>query len=87
MDDFRSNTELQDEIMKKTIISMYRGGYGIDFITKRYYRYKNKNKKPIKIDNFIVAPVKVYNLSYCRMYVCEVIYNYTIQQYNKSTIS
>lgn len=70
-----------------TIIDMYKKGFSIDYIAHRYYRKVNKNNKPIKINGVIITPVKIYNLSYCRMYVSEIIYNYTIQQYKNERIS
>lgn len=60
------------------IISMYKNGYTIDFITKRYYKYKNKNSKPVVINGLTLYPAKIYDMKYCRLYVVEIIYKYLI---------
>lgn len=73
--------------MDKTIISMFKNGYTINFIAKRYYKYKNKKQKPIKIDGSMYFPPKIYNMDYCRMYVTEVIYNYLQSNYRTSSIA
>ena len=72
----KSSNEFQEEIMKKTIINMYKSGYSIDFIVKKYYKYKNKKQKPIKINGIVCYPAKIYTMDICRTYVVEVIYNY-----------
>ena len=61
-------------------------GFSIDYISRKYYKSINKNKKPIKINGMIILPTKIYNLSYCRMFVSEVIYDYTIKEYKASSI-
>lgn len=60
----------------ETIIDMYKKGYSIDYITKRYYKYKNKNKKPVSIDGITLYPANIYTKTDCRLYVCKVIYDY-----------
>lgn len=68
------------------ILERYKKGYSIDSIAKAYYRFINKSQKPIKIEGSVYFPPKIYNLSYCRMFVSSVIYDYMIQKYNASTI-
>ena len=60
------------------IIDMYKKGFTIDFIAKRYYKYKNKNSKPVVLDGITLFPAKIYGMKYCRLYVCEIIYKYLI---------
>ena len=87
MNDFIVNKEFQEEIMKKTIISMYDTGYSIEFITKRYHRYKNKKQKPVKINGSTYFPPKIYTMDYCRLYVTGVIYDYLSGKYKSSSIA
>ena len=49
---------------KERIIEMYKKGFSIDYISRKYYKSINKNKKPIKINGIIILPTKIYNLSY-----------------------
>lgn len=60
------------------ILDMYKKGFTIDFITKRYYKYINRNSKPIVLDGVRLFPAKIYTMEYCRLKVVEVIYNYLI---------
>lgn len=78
MDDINSvsSEEFRKKCMDNTIINMYRDGYSIDYIVKRYYKYKNKKQKPIKINGIVCYPAKIYDMTYCRTYVVEVIYNH-----------
>lgn len=78
MDDInnKSSYEFQKKCMDNTLINMYKTGYSIDYIVKRYYRYKNKKQKPVKINGIVCYPSKIYDMSYCRTYVVELIYNY-----------
>lgn len=78
MDDIncRSSDKFQEKCMENTIINMYKSGYSIDFIVKKYYKYKNKKQKPIKINGIVCYPAKIYTMDICRTYVIEVIYNY-----------
>lgn len=81
------NKDLKDYLMNKTIVNMYNAGYSINFISKKYYKYKNKNQKPIKIEGNIYFPPKIYNMDYCKLYVSEVIYDYCKEEYAKTSIS
>ena len=65
-----------EEEINKSIISMYKNGFSIDYIVKRYYKYKNSDSKPVKINGVVCYPAKIYDMSYCRTYVVEIIYNY-----------
>lgn len=67
------------------IIMLYEKGYSIDYITKRYYKYANRNQKPINADGVLLFPAKIYKKSECRLYVCSVIYDYMISKYKKNT--
>lgn len=69
------------------IIRMYKDGHSINFISKRYYKFKNKNSKPIKLDNSFYFPPKVYNMEYCRLYVTEIIYKYLQKNYQSTSIA
>ena len=60
------------------IINMYKQGYTIDYITKVYHKYKNRNQKPVTINGITLFPVKIYSKADCRLYVIEIIYNYLI---------
>ncbi len=60
------------------ILKMYKNGYTIDFIAKRYYKYKNKNNKPVVMNGITLYPAKIYDMKYCRLYVVEIIYKYLI---------
>ena len=60
------------------IISMYEKGYSINFIIKKYYKYKNKNNKPVVINGITLYPAKIYDVKYCRLYVIEIVYKYLI---------
>lgn len=62
------------------IIKMYKEGYTIEYITKVYYKYKNRNKKPITLNNIVLYPTKLFSRSDCRLYVIEVIYRYLINK-------
>lgn len=77
---------VKSKMGKNRIIEMYKKGFSIDYISRKYYKSINKNKKPIKINGMIILPTKIYNLSYCRMFVSEVIYDYTIKEYKTSSI-
>ena len=65
-----------DKDINNSIISMYKTGYSIDYIVKKYYKYKNRNTKPVKINGIVCFPAKIYDINYCRTYVVELIYNY-----------
>ena len=68
-------------VIDETIIDMYKKGYSIDYITKRYHKYKNKNKKPVTIDGITLYPANIYTKNDCRLYVSKVIYDYQIATY------
>lgn len=63
---------------EERIIKMYENGASIDYIAKEYYRYKNKNKKPIKVNNVVLYPTNIWTKSDCRLYVVEIIYKYLV---------
>lgn len=69
------------------IISYYKKGFSVDYITKIYHRYKNRNSKPVILDGIKLFPAKIYSKSDCRLYVSEVIYNNLISNYNRYTSS
>lgn len=46
------------------ILLMYKNGYTIDFIAKRYYKYKNKSSKPIVMNGITLYPAKIYDMKY-----------------------
>ncbi|MCI8617516.1 MAG: hypothetical protein HFJ60_04650 [Clostridia bacterium] len=60
------------------IIDLYYKGYSIDYIARCYYRYKNKDKKPIVLNGVKLFPAKIYNLSDCKLYIYKLIYIYII---------
>lgn len=78
---------LDRDLICKDIINMYKQGYTINFIAKKYYKYKNKKQKPLKIDGVMYFPPKIYNMEYCKMYVTETIFNYLKNRYSGSKIS
>lgn len=86
MNDLKENKKMQNYIIDKTIISMYKNGYSINFIAKKYYKYINKKQKPIRIEGLMYFPPKIYNMEYCKMYVTEVIYNFCKTSYANSKI-
>lgn len=69
----------------ETIINYYKKGYTIDYITKIYHKYKNRNKKPITIGTYKVYPVKLMSKNECRLYICSVIYDWQIKTYMART--
>lgn len=69
------------------IVKMYKKGFSIDYIAKRYNKYLNKDKKPLKIGNELYFPPKIYDMKYCRLYVAEVIYKYLQKGYTTQTIA
>lgn len=87
MNDEKLNEDLNEYIMQKTIINMYKQGYSVNFIVKKYYKYKNKNSKPVKFEGVLLFPAKIYTMEYCRMYVTEVIYKYHTNNYNREIIN
>lgn len=62
------------------IINMYKQGYTIDYITKIYHKYKNRNQKPVTINGITLFPAKIYNKNDCRLYVIEIIYKYLVNE-------
>lgn len=76
--DRNSCVDLQKDVMDSTILSMYKSGYSLDFIVKKYYKYKNKYSKPIIIDGVKMYPAKIYDLEFCRSYVVGVVYEYIL---------
>ena len=69
----------------ETIIGYYKKGFTIDYITKIYYKYKNRNKKSITVGTYKLYPTKLMNKADCRRYVCSVIYNWQIKTYMAHT--
>ena len=67
------------------IIKMYKEGLSVDYITKSYYKYKNKTQgnKPIFIDGFYVVPKKIYTKEYCRTHVSEIIYKNLLAEHRR----
>lgn len=61
------------------IIQYYKKGHSIDYITKIYHKYKNRKQKPVKINGITLFPAKIYTKEACRLYVCQIIYNYLIK--------
>lgn len=80
------NSNLHEYLIDKAIINMYNQGYSINFIAKKYSKYKNKKQKPIKIEGNFYFPPKIYNLDYCKMYVSETIYKYCMNNFANSNI-
>lgn len=58
------------------IIKMYNDGYSIEYISKAYYKYKNRNRKPITFNNVVLYPTKLLSKADCRLCVIEIIYKY-----------
>lgn len=87
INEYKENKELQKYLMDKAIINMYKQGYTINFISKKYYKYINKKQKPIKIEGVMYFPPKIYNMEYCKMYVTEIIFNFYKDEYASSKIS
>lgn len=87
MNDKKVNKDIQDYLIEKTIINMYRKGYSINFIVKKFYKYKNKNSKPIFINGEKFFPPKIYTMTYCRMCVTEIIYKYNTDAYLNELIN
>lgn len=67
------------------IINYYKKGYTIDYISKAYHKYKNRNKKPITMGMYKVYPVKLMSKSDCRLYVSKTIYDWQISTYMAHT--
>ncbi len=57
------------------IIDMYYKGFSINYISKCYSRYKNRNTKLIELDAMKLFPIERYTLSDAKVYVHKVIYN------------
>lgn len=64
----------------KQIIDLYNKGFSINYISRMYYKYKNRNKKPIFIDGIKLVPVNIYNISDCKLYVNKLIYSYILNK-------
>ena len=62
------------------IIEMYKKGYSMNYISRVYYKYKNRNKKPIFVDGVKLYPVNVYNMTDCKLYVSQLIYSYILKK-------
>lgn len=77
----------KDSMSDDDILIMYKKGYSINYIAKRYYKYKNKKHKAIKIEGMMYFAPKVYNMEYCKMYVSEIIFKYCTGKYFSSEIA
>ncbi len=64
------------------IIELYNNGYSIDYISKSYYKFKNRNFKPIFIDGIKLYPSKIYTKIECKNYVMQIIYSYILNKDN-----
>lgn len=64
----------------KKIIKLYNQGYSIKYIANAYYRFKSKNKRPIKLNNDLYYPVQLFSKSDCFLYVSSTIYSYIINK-------
>lgn len=64
----------------KKIIKLYNQGYSLKYIANAYYRFKNKNNKPIRLNNDLYYPVQLFSKSDCFLYVSSTIYNYIINK-------
>lgn len=62
------------------IIELYEKGYCLDYISRIYYKYKNKNKKPVFIDGVKLYPISIYKLSDCKLYVYRLIYSHILKK-------
>lgn len=65
------------------IIELYDQGFSIKYISNVYFKYKNKNSKPIFINGVKCYPAKIYTKNHCFLYVNQIIYSYII---NKDTL-
>ena len=72
--------KVKNNMNDERILLMYKNGYTINFIAKRYYKYKNRYGKPVVMNGITLYPAKIYDLKYCRLYVVEVIYKYLINE-------
>jgi hypothetical protein len=59
--------------MDDSLLSLYKKGYSIDYLAKKYYSYVNKNRKTIRIGDTIVIRTKIKSFSECRLYVVKLI--------------
>lgn len=59
--------------MDDILLSLYKKGYSIDYLTKKYYSYVNKNRKIIRIGDTIVIKTKLKSFSECRLYVVKLV--------------
>lgn len=67
------------------IIYLYKQGYSMKYIANIYYRFKNRNRKPIVLDGVKLYPEKIYTKSDCVLYVSSVIYSYIISDRTQTT--
>ena len=72
---------MTDEI----IIDRYKKGFSVDRIAQDYYKFKNRNRKPITMGTYKVYPVKLMSKNECRLYVCKTIYDWQIKTYMART--
>lgn len=62
---------------KKEIIKLYKKGYSIDYITKKYYLFKKHELNKIKLNKtYSFGLIKMYNMSFCREIVEGVLIKY-----------
>lgn len=61
--------------MDDYIIKLYKEGYSINYIVKRYNKSIN-DLNCLKLENKLYFTSKKYSMQYCRGYVYKVLYNY-----------
>lgn len=76
MDEKNKNNEMNEYFINKTLLNMYKKGYSMKSIVKKFYKFKNKNSKPININGVWCFPPKIYDMKFCNLYVYELIYKY-----------
>lgn len=59
--------------MDDNLLSLYKKGYSIDYLAKKYYSYVNKNRKTIKVGGTIIIRAKIKSFSECRLYVVKLV--------------
>lgn len=67
----------------KDIIKLYEKGYTMKYIGNKYYKEKNKNRKPVIINGLSFFPEVEMKKSDCILYVSKTIYSYII---NKNSV-
>lgn len=62
------------------IINLYKKGYSVKYISKIYYKFINRERKPITLDGVVLYPTEILNLFQCSNYVSSVIYSYILNK-------